>query len=82
MIIIEEVALQLNFGHTPSETVRKHYASMQDSEREEVLDDLCRRALSHRTELELYLAIERNEITETDPDYTRAKDIHERYLVS
>jgi len=82
MIIIEEVALQLNFGHTPSETVRKHYASMQDSGREEVLDDLCRRALSHRTELELYLAFERNEITETDPDYTRAKNIHKRYLVS
>ncbi len=78
MMIIEEVALQLNFGHTPYETIRKHYASMQDSERETVLDELCRRALSHRTELELYLAYERNEIAETDPDFRRAQDLFER----
>ena len=78
MKIDEEVALQLNFGHTPAETIRKHYASMQDSEREVTLDELCRRALSHRTELELYLAFEREEIVETDPDYRRAKDIFER----
>ena len=44
-MIIEEVALQLNLGHTPTETIRKHYAYMQDSEREEIVDELCRRAL-------------------------------------
>jgi integrase len=82
MMIIEEVALQLNFGQTPVETIRKHYASMQDSEREEILDELCRRAVSFRTELELYLAFERNEIAETDPDYRRAKDIFERNSLS
>jgi len=81
MMIIEEVALQLNLGHTPTETIRKHYASMQDSEREEILNELCRRALSHRTELQLYLAFERGEITPTDPDYKRAKVIHERNSV-
>ncbi|MCQ2005699.1 tyrosine-type recombinase/integrase [Rhizobium sp. NRK18] len=80
MAIIEEVALQLNLGHEPGKTIRKYYASMQDSEREEILDELCRRALSHRTELELYLAFERGEITPGDPDYERAKDIFERYM--
>ncbi len=78
MMTIEEVALQLNFGHTPTETIRKHYSSMQDSEREVILDELCRRALSHRTELELYLAFERDMIAETDADFRRAKDIFER----
>lgn len=78
MMIIEEVALQLNLGHKPTETIRKHYASIQDSEREEILDELCRRAISHRTELELYLAFERGEITPADPDHRRAKDIYER----
>lgn len=78
MAIFEEVALQLNLGHTPTETIRKNYTSMQDSEREEILDELCRRALSHRTELELYLAFERREITSADPDYERAKGIYER----
>ncbi|MCY0151670.1 site-specific integrase [Hoeflea alexandrii] len=78
MAIIEEVALQLNLGHTPTETIRKHYASMQNGEREEILDELCRRALSHRTELELYLAFERGEITLADPDYERARGIYER----
>jgi site-specific recombinase XerC len=78
MLIVEEVALQLNFGQTPVETIRKHYASMLDCEREAILDELCRRALSHRTQLELYLAFERNLIAETDPDFRRAKDIFER----
>jgi site-specific recombinase XerC len=78
MLIVEEVALQLNFGHTPVETIRKHYASMQDSEREEILDELCRRALSHRTELELYLGFERNMIAENDPDFRRAMDLFHR----
>ena len=82
IMIIEEVALQLNLGHTPHETIRKHYATMQDDEREAILDKLCRQALSHRSELELYLAFDRNKITEADPDYTRAKDIYERYSVS
>ena len=78
MTINEELALQLNFGHTPTEIIRKHYASMPDSERESILDELCRRALSHWSELELYLAFERNEINETDPDFRRAKDIFEK----
>ncbi|MCY0149403.1 site-specific integrase [Hoeflea sp. G2-23] len=78
MMIIEEVALQLNLGHTPAETIRKHYTSMQNSERETILDELCRRALSHRSELELYLAFERNEIARTDLDFRRAQDIFER----
>ena len=82
MMIIEEVALQLNFGHTPNETIRKHYASMQESEREAILDELCRRALSHRTELELYLAFDRKVIIESDPDFRRAKDIYERNSMS
>ena len=82
MMIIEEVALQLNLGHTPHETIRKHYATMPDGEREVILDELCRQALSHRTELELYLAFDRKKITATDPDYTRAKNIHERYSVN
>ena len=77
-MIIEEVALQLNLGHTPTETIRKHYAYMQDSEREEVVDKLCRRALSYRTELELYRAFERGEISIADPHYEWAKRIHER----
>nr|WP_272212712.1 site-specific integrase [Marinicella sp. W31]MDC2878622.1 site-specific integrase [Marinicella sp. W31] len=78
MMIIEEVALQLNLGHTPAETIRKHYASMLDGEREEILDELCRRALSHRSELELYLAYERGEIRQADPDFERAKEIYQR----
>ena len=78
MAIIEEVALQRNLGHTPTEAIRKHYASMLDGEREAILDELCRRALSHRSELELYLAIDRGELSQADPDYTRAKRIHER----
>jgi hypothetical protein len=78
MMIIEDVALELNLGHTPNETIRKHYASMQDSEHEEILDELCRRALPCRSELELYLAIDRGELCEGDPDYTRAKRIYER----
>jgi hypothetical protein len=51
---------------------------MQDSEREEVLDELCRRALTNRTELDLYLAYERKKIAESDPDFRRAKDIFDR----
>lgn len=78
MMVVEEVALQLNFGHTPIETIRKNYASMLENEREAILDELCRRALSDRSELELYLGYERNEITESDPDYTRAKAIYGR----
>ncbi|WP_339761596.1 hypothetical protein [uncultured Hoeflea sp.] len=78
MMIIEEVALQFNLGHTPTEMIRKHYASIQDDERQAILDELCRRALSHRSNVALYLAIERNWITEADPDDTRAKRIDER----
>lgn len=78
MMIAEEVALQLNLGHTPQEIIRKHYANMQDSEREEILDDLTRRALSNRSELDRYLGYERGEITESDPDYMLAKQIYER----
>jgi site-specific recombinase XerC len=78
MTIPEEVALQLNFGHTPVETIRKHYADMQENRREEILEELCRRALSHRSELELYLGYQRNEIPETHADFRRAKDIFER----
>ena len=78
MTIRDEIALQLNLGHTPQETIRKHYSSMRDSEREEALDALCCRALASRTELELYLAYERKEIGESDPDFRRAKDIFER----
>jgi integrase len=78
MMIIKEVPLQFNLGHTPTEMIRKHYASMQDDERQAILDELCLRALSHRSNVELYLAIERNWITEADPDYTRAKRVDER----
>ena len=53
---------------------------MSDNDRETTLDDLCRRALTSRTELDLYVAYERGEIAETDPDYSRAKEIHARYL--
>jgi hypothetical protein len=79
MTIADEVALELNFGQTPKETIRKHYAKTQEHEREEILDELCRRALSHRSELELYLGYERGEIAETDPDFQRAKDLFERH---
>lgn len=78
MTIRDEVALQLNLGHTPQEMIRKHYSFMRDSEREEALDELCRRALVNRTELELYLAYERKEITGSDPDFRRAKAIFDR----
>jgi integrase len=78
MTVKHEVALQLNFGHTPKELIRKHYAKMSDREREIVLDELCRQATSYRSELELYLAYERNEIQEVHQDYKRAKDIFER----
>jgi site-specific recombinase XerC len=74
----EEVALLLNFGHTPIETIRKHYAAMPEDQREELLDELCRRALSSRSELELYLEYERKTISEADPDFQRAKDIFQR----
>ncbi|MDP8252604.1 site-specific integrase [Pseudochrobactrum saccharolyticum] len=80
MTIKDEVALQLNFGHTPQEVIRKHYSFMQDSEREEVLDELCRRALTSRSELDLYLAYERKEISEKDADFRRAKEIFERNM--
>ncbi len=79
MEINEEVALQLNLGHTPKEVIRKHYASMQDSEREELLDDLCRRALSNRSEVELYAGYHSGRISEADPDYDRARVIYQRY---
>lgn len=78
MTIRDEVALQLNLGHTPQEIIRKHYSFMQDSEREDALDELCRRALTSRTELALYLAYERKEIAESDPDFQREKDIFDR----
>lgn len=80
MTIKDEVALQLNFGHTPQEVIRKHYSSMQDNEREEILDELCRRALTSRSELDLYLAYERMEISERDADFRRAKEIFERNM--
>lgn len=82
MIVAEEVALQLNFGQTPTEIIRKHYALMSEQEREAILDELCRRALSDRSELELYLAFERSELTEADPDFERAKDIFRRHAAS
>ncbi|MBV2185929.1 MAG: tyrosine-type recombinase/integrase [Rhizobium sp.] len=79
MMIAEEVALQLNLGHTPQEIVRKHYASMSENQREVILNELCRRALTNRSELELYLAYERKAVTEADPHYRRAKEIYERH---
>ncbi|MBK8456422.1 MAG: site-specific integrase [Phyllobacteriaceae bacterium] len=81
MTVAEEVALQLNFGHTPTETIRKHYARMPEAEREAILDELCRRALSSRTELELYLAFERGEIADSDPDFERARGIFRRNML-
>jgi hypothetical protein len=74
--VSEEVALQLNFGHTPKETIRKHYASMSEADRESTLDELCRRVLSDRSELDLFLAFKRGEIPETHPDYRRAEGIY------
>jgi integrase len=76
-----EVALQLNLGHTTVETIRKHYALMQDSEREDILDKICLRAISHRDRLDLYLGFKRREITSTDPDYERAKKVYEQNSV-
>lgn len=76
MIVSEEVALDLNFGRTPQETIRKHYAQMSEADREAILDELCRRALCDRSELDLYLAFERGEIPETHPDYRRAQGIY------
>ena len=76
MIVSEEVALDLNFGRTPQETIRKHYALISEADREAILDELCRRALSDRSELDLYLAFERGEIPETHPDYRRAQGIY------
>jgi site-specific recombinase XerC len=81
MSIRDEVALQLNFGHSPQEVIRKNYSTMLDSEREEALDELCRRALTDRSELELYLAYERDEIADVDPNFMRAKAIYERNLL-
>ena len=78
MMVVEEVALQLNFGHTPVETIRKHYAGMSDDNREIALDEVCRRAMTSRCRLDLYLAYERNQIAETHPDYRRARDIFEQ----
>ena len=74
--VSEEVALQLNFGHTPQETNRKHYASMSEADRESILDELCRRVLSDRSGLDLYLAFERGEIPETHQDYRRTEGIY------
>ena len=79
MNVIEEVALQLNFGHAPVETIRKHYSSIPESDRESVLDDLCRRALWCRSDLDLYVDISRNKIPEDDPDYPRARKVYLRY---
>ncbi len=76
MIVSEEVALDLNFGRTQKETIRKHYAQISEADREAILDELCRRALSDRSELDLYLAFERGEIPETHPDYRRAQGIY------
>lgn len=78
MSVPEEVALQLNFGHTPEEVMRRHYAQMSDSEREITLNNLCSRALSKRSDLDAYLGMERGEISETDPDYPRAKALYEQ----
>jgi site-specific recombinase XerC len=78
MLTLEEIALQLNFGQTPTELIRRHYFPMMDTKREKLLDELCRRAGSYRSELELYLGYERKLIGETDPDFRRAKDIFER----
>ncbi len=82
MNVFQEVALELNFGQTPRETIRKYYARMLESEREATLDELCRRATSGRTELLLYLGYERGEINETDPDYERARKIFQCYTRS
>ena len=76
MIVSEEVALDLNCGRTQQETIRKHYAQISEADREAILDELCRRALSDRSELDLYLAFERGEIPETHPDYRRAQGIY------
>jgi len=78
MLLHEEIALELNFGHEIEKTIRKHYSSMPDSDRESVLDDLCRRALSDKSELELYLGFARNQIPEQHPDYHLAKQIYLR----
>jgi hypothetical protein len=56
--------------------MRKHYTLTQEREREELFDDLCRRALSQRSELELYLGYERKMIAQALPDFKRAKDIY------
>lgn len=82
MTVAEEVALQLNFGQTPTEIIRKHYALMSEQEREAILGELCRRALSDHSELELYLAFQRGELTEADPDFERARDIFRRHAPS
>jgi site-specific recombinase XerC len=78
MDVRDEVALQLNLGHSPQEVIRKNYTSMSEAEREGILDELCRRALTARSELDLYLGYVNKVIVETDPDYRRAKDLYER----
>jgi hypothetical protein len=76
MIVSEEVALDLNCGRTQNETIRKYYAQISEADRERILDEICRHALSDRSELDLYLAFERGEIPETHPDYRRAQGIY------
>lgn len=70
-----KIALQLNLGHTPRETIHKHYTSMTDTQRQDVLDELCR-MIRGRSDPDLVLAFERDLIPESDPDYERARRVH------
>ena len=70
-----KLALQLNLGHQPRETIDKHYNKMSDAERAEALDELCR-TVQGRTDESLALAYERGLIPHTDPDHERARQAH------
>lgn len=75
MNVKQETAIQLNFGHTPSEVIKKNYTNMSDLHRQEYLDELCRAALG-RSNTALVLAYERGIISIDDPDYSPAEELH------
>ncbi|KPB02306.1 hypothetical protein [Ahrensia marina] len=77
MDVKQETAIQLNFGHTPSEVSKKNYTNMSDLHRQEYLDELCRAALG-RDNTALVRAYERDIIFTDDPDYFRAKGLHKK----
>ncbi len=74
-----KVALQLNLGHTPRETIHKHYSNMSEAEREDILDELCR-MVSGRSDINLVVAYAKGWIPEDDPDHERAQQTHTKII--